>query len=138
MKNYMEIKIPSCSENEAVARGAIASFVLNLDPTIDQLNDIKTAISEAVTNAIVHGYQNKANGEIIIFAVQDNKEVTVKISDTGVGIDDVEKARQPFYTTSENDERSGMGFTVMETFMDSLEIISSVNGGTEIILKKVF
>lgn len=138
MKNYMEIKIPSCSENEAVARGAIASFVLNLDPTIDQLNDIKTAVSEAVTNSIVHGYKNRSDGEVVIFAEQDNKEVTVKITDTGVGIADVEKARQPFYTTASNDERSGMGFTVMETFMDSLEIISRVNGGTEIILKKVF
>ncbi len=138
MQNYLEMKLPAHSENEGVARGAVAAFVLCLDPTIDQLNDIKTAVSEAVTNAIVHGYSDSPEGIININAKLCDREVTVSVEDFGRGIEDIEQARQPFFTTATSEERSGMGFTVMETFMDSLEIVSKKGSGTTVILKKGF
>lgn len=134
--NEMRLDFQAMPENEAFARIAISGFVLPLNPTIEDLADIKTAVSEAVTNAIIHGYGNK-NGIIRICATYTkNGFLTVDIKDKGCGIRDIEHARQPFYTTSESEERSGMGFTVMESFMDSVEVRSIVGKGTTVRLTK--
>ncbi len=135
--NMMKIEFASKSQNESFARVAVAAFVSQLDPTIEEITDVKTAISEAVTNSIIHGYEN--NGGIVkIEAYIKDKEVTVIIEDDGTGIENVEIAMQPLYTSRPDLERSGMGFTVMETFMDSLEVYSEKNKGTRLIMKKVF
>jgi len=136
--NYMELKIPSKSQNEAFARVAVAAFVSQLDPTLDEVTEIKTAVSEAVTNSIIHAYEDKI-GEIIIKGkIYDNWIVEIEIIDYGKGIEDVELARQPLFTTKPDDERSGMGFTVMETFMDLVEVTSEINKGTIVkMLKKI-
>ena len=133
--NYIFVQFKSCSENEKMARQIIAHFVADLNPTIDELCDIKTAVSEAVTNAIVHGYNNK-NGVVFLNAEVIHNELVVEISDKGCGINDIEEAKQPLYTSQPELERSGMGFTVMETFMDSLEVISSPGAGTKVIMRK--
>ncbi len=136
MVNYMILKFKSISENESLARCAIASFIEPLSPTLIDIADIKTSVSEAVTNAIIHGYDAKADEIVEMSAVIENETLTVKIVDQGKGISDIEKARQPMYTTRPELERSGMGFTIMESFMDSVDIISSVDSGTTIVLKK--
>jgi stage II sporulation protein AB (anti-sigma F factor) len=123
---------------EGFARVAVAAFVSQLDPTIDELADIKTAVSEAVTNSIIHGYENKKEGIIRIEASISSNEVTITIIDNGRGIKDVEQAREPLYTSRPDLERSGMGFTVMETFMDSLNVESEFGKGTRVIMKKKF
>lgn len=133
--NYLFVQFKSCPENEKIARQIIAHFVADLNPTIDELCDIKTAISEAVTNAIVHGYSNK-NGIVFLNAEIIENELIVEIEDKGCGIANVEEAKQPLFTTQPELERSGMGFTVMETFMDSLEVISATDVGTKIIMRK--
>lgn len=133
--NKMRLEFPSKSKNESFARAAIAAFVSQLDPTIEEIADIKTALSEAVTNSIIHGYGNSA-GNIVIECEIMGKTVKLIVIDEGKGILDKEKARQPFYTESDSEERSGMGFTVMETFMDSLEIITEINKGTKLIMTK--
>ena len=135
--NMMKIEFLSKSENESFARVAVAAFASQLDPTIDEITDVKTAVSEAVTNSIIHGYDNKEN-IITVEAYMKDKELTVIISDNGVGIDNVDLARQPLYTSRPDLERSGMGFTVMESFMDSLVVESEKGKGTKIIMKKVF
>ncbi|ADQ41186.1 anti-sigma regulatory factor, serine/threonine protein kinase [Caldicellulosiruptor acetigenus I77R1B] len=128
--NYMELKIPSKAQNEAFARVAVAAFVAQLDPTLDEVTEIKTAVSEAVTNSIIHAYEDKI-GEIIIKGkIYENYVVEIEVIDFGKGIEDVELARQPLFTTKPDQERSGMGFTVMETFMDKLEVTSEVGKGT--------
>ena len=129
MKNRMLIKFDSVSENEGFARNVIASFLLPLNPGIGELTDIKTAVSEAVTNAIVHGYPDTV-GEVTMLAETDGENVHIVISDSGVGIDDLEAALEPFYTTKPDDERSGMGFTIIKTFMDEVKVISKQNAGT--------
>lgn len=135
--NMMKIEFLSKSENESFARVAVAAFVSQLDPTIEEITDVKTAVSEAVTNSIIHGYQNKE--EIIkIEAYIKERELMITICDNGVGIENIELARQPLYTSRPDLERSGMGFTVMETFMDKLEIYSEKNKGTRIVMKKKF
>lgn len=136
--NYMKIEFLSKSENEGFARVAVAAFVSQLDPTIEEITDVKTAVSEAVTNAIIHGYENKNEGTVKIEASIEKNELTVIVIDDGVGIEDVELAMQPLYTSRPDLERSGMGFTVMETFMDKLTVLSEANKGTKIIMKKVF
>ena len=138
LDNKVCIEFVSRSENEGFARVAVAAFVSQLDPTIDELADIKTAVSEAVTNSIIHGYENKKEGIIRIEASISSNEVTITIIDNGRGIKDVEQAREPLYTSRPDLERSGMGFTVMETFMDSLNVESEFGKGTRIIMKKKF
>ncbi len=135
MNNYIEIKLPALSKNEALARSIIAAFCVELNPTIDDIDDIKTAVSEAVTNCIVHAY-GKNDGDIYIRATIIDGVLTVEIKDFGIGIADISEARKPFFTTRPNEERSGMGFTVMETFMDTLEVKTNENGGTTVIMSK--
>lgn len=138
MDNKMKIEFLSKSQNEAFARVAVAAFVSQLDPTIDELSDVKTAVSEAVTNAIIHGYEEREDGIVTIETILENNEITITIEDNGIGIKDIEVARQPLYTSRPDLERSGMGFTVMETFMDSLEVCTEEGKGTKIIMKKNF
>lgn len=135
--NMFKIEFLSKSENESFARVAVAAFVSQLDPTIEEITDIKTAVSEAVTNAIIHGYENKI-GIVKIEAYLKDNMVTIEVIDEGVGIDNVEEAMQPLYTSRPDLERSGMGFTVMETFMDSLEVSSQKGKGTKVTMKKTF
>ena len=134
-KNGMVLKIPSLSENESFSRVVVGAFAARLNPTIEEIADIKTAVSEAVTNCIVHAYKGK-EGFIEIRASIDKRSITVEISDTGRGIEDIEQARQPFFSTVGGEERSGMGFTVMETFMDSVNVISQPGKGTTVIMRK--
>ncbi|WP_251860910.1 anti-sigma F factor [Clostridium sp. Marseille-Q2269] len=137
-ENKMKIEFLSKSENESFARVSVAAFISQLDPTIDEITDVKTAVSEAVTNSIIHGYENSKKGLVCIESEIRGREVTVIVSDNGDGIDNIELARQPLYTSRPDLERSGMGFTVMETFMDSLQVNSEKGKGTKIIMKKVF
>ncbi len=128
--------ILSCkSENEGLARMCISGFLMKLDPTIEELNDIKTALSEGVTNAIIHGYEQK-EGEVILKCRIEGRKVYIEIKDKGVGIENIEQATTPMYTSKPQLERSGMGFTIMETFMDDLEIISNKESGTIIRMHK--
>jgi stage II sporulation protein AB (anti-sigma F factor) len=136
-QNEMKLEIPSKSQNEAFARITVAAFAAQLDPTIEELSDVKTAVSEAVTNAIIHGYDGKL-GNIVIRAEIKDEVLTVEVEDFGIGIEDIEIAKQPLYTSKPELERSGMGFTVMESFMDSLVVESRVNNGTKIIMTKSF
>lgn len=133
--NEMKLEFLSKSNNEAFARITVAAFVSQLDPTIEELADIKTAVSEAVTNAIVHGYEDKSGIVKIVSKIKDN-EVTIEVSDNGKGIENVEVAKQPLYTTRPNLERSGMGFTIMESFMDKTEVESVLGLGTKVTMKK--
>lgn len=132
----MKLTIPSKSVNEGFARSAVAAFSLELNPSLDEINDIKTAVSEAVTNCIVHAYPNNENGEIIIESTIEDNSIHISVSDYGLGIEDIEKALQPFYSTRSSEERSGMGFTVMQTFMDEVKVFSAPNDGTKIEMCK--
>ena len=134
--NEMRLEFKSKSINESFARITVAAFVSQLDPTIEELSDIKTAVSEAVTNSIIHGYEEKGGVVKLICKIREN-EVFIEISDTGKGIENVEIAKQPLYTTKANLERSGMGFTIMDSFMDDLEVESILGLGTKITMKKV-
>lgn len=136
--NKISIEFLSKSQNEAFARVAIAAFVSQLDPTIEEITDVKTAVSEGVTNSIIHGYENSEDGIVKIDAKIKGKEVEIVISDFGKGIKDIEQAKEPLYTSRPDLERSGMGFTVMETFMDSLEVYSEEGKGTRVVIKKNF
>ena len=134
-KNEMYLEFDSKSANEAFARIAVAAFAAQLNPTLEEVADIKTAVSEAVTNAIIHGYENK-EGKIKLWCTLKENIVRIEIKDDGVGIADIEKAKEALYTTRPEWERSGMGFTFMETFMDHLYVESSVGEGTKIIMDK--
>ncbi|GAA0078738.1 anti-sigma F factor [Clostridium sp. CTA-5] len=136
--NKMSVEFLSKSQNEAFARVVVAAFVSQLDPTIAELTDVKTAVSEAVTNSIIHGYENRDDGTIRVEAEIHDSEVTIIIIDKGKGIDDIPKVMEPLYTSRPDLERSGMGFTVMETFMDSLLVESEEGKGTRVIIKKKF
>ena len=133
--NSIEIKMEAKPENEKLARNLIASFLLEINPSIEELTDVKTVISEVVTNSIVHGY-NKGKGEILLDAKLSGRYLFLKIRDFGVGIKDVKKAMEPFYTTKPDEERSGMGFTVMETFMDELKVLSDESKGVVVFMAK--
>lgn len=133
--NEMKIEFLSKSNNEAFARISVAAFVAQLDPTLEEIADIKTAVSEAVTNAIIHGYEEKMGIVKVVCKIRDN-EVLIEISDTGKGIENVEIAKQPLYTTKSNLERSGMGFTIMESFMDDVQVESVLGLGTKVTMKK--
>jgi len=134
-KETLRIELESRSKNEEFARVAVAVFVSRLDPTMEEIDDVKTAVSEAVTNAIIHGYQGK-EGLIYIEVTVMGQELTVEIRDTGVGIVDVKKAMEPMYTTDMTGERSGMGFSFMEAFMDEVQVISAPEEGTKVTMKK--
>ena len=134
MKDEIKLVMPSRSANEGFARVAVAAFVARLDPTIEELNDIKTAVSEAVTNCIVHAYKEKI-GNIYITAIIDGDNVKIRIRDRGCGIPDVEQAMEPLFTTG-GEERAGLGFAVMESFTDKLKVRSSVGMGTTVTMSK--
>ena len=137
MHNRMEVHFLSQAQNEAFARVAIAAFAVQLNPTLPEMADIKTAVSEAVTNAIVHGYRGREDGMVHMQAeFSDHRLLTVSVSDEGCGIRDVEAAMQPFYSTGDGAERSGMGFCVMQTFMDAVEVTSAVDEGTTVLMRK--
>ena len=136
MKNEMRTEFLSTSENESFARMVAAAFVLELDPTMEELSEIKTAISEAVTNAIIHGYENAENKFITITGRTTDNVVIFTVSDKGTGIENIKKAREPLYSGAKNSERSGMGFTIMEAFMDYISVESSLGQGTSVIMKK--
>ncbi len=133
--NEMNLEFLSKSRNEAFARITVAAFAAQLDPTIEELADIKTAVSEAVTNSIIHGYEDNEGIVRIKSRILDNT-IEIEVSDNGKGIEDIELARKPLYTTKANLERSGMGFTIMESFMDEVDIESVVGLGTKILMKK--
>lgn len=133
--NEMKIEFISKSSNEAFARIAVAAFASQLDPTIEELADIKTAVSEAVTNCIIHGYDKKQGIVKIVSKLKEN-EIIIEISDKGKGIENIDEAKEPLYTTKANLERSGMGFTIMESFMDKMEVESIVGLGTKVKMSK--
>jgi stage II sporulation protein AB (anti-sigma F factor) len=136
VKNVMNLQFSALSQNESFARVTVAAFIAQLDPTMDELTEIKTVVSEAVTNAIIHGYDNNPNGIVYITVSIEDHFVEMTIKDIGIGIEDVEEARQPLFTTKPDLERSGMGFTIMENFMDEIEVHSQPGSGTEIQLRK--
>ncbi|MEK4228903.1 anti-sigma F factor [Solibacillus sp. FSL H8-0538] len=136
MDNEMTLTFLARSENEGLARMAVTSFVAQLDPTIDELSECKTIISEAVSNAIIHGYAGNPNGVITVHAVRDFDVISVAIKDEGCGIADIEQAKEPLFTTKSEIERSGMGFTIMESFSDHLQVESVIGEGTVITFTK--
>lgn len=133
--NEIKLEFVSKSCNEAFARIAVAAFASQLDPTIEEIADIKTAVSEAVTNCIIHGYENKEGIVKLHCMIKDNNLI-IEVSDNGVGIEDINIAKEPLYTSKPNLERSGMGFTIMQSFMDELNVESVLNLGTKITMKK--
>lgn len=136
MKNSMSLQFSALSQNESFARITVAAFVAQLDPTMDELTEIKTVVSEAVTNAIIHGYESDPNGIVYLAVTLEDNVVELTIKDEGIGIEDVEEAKQPLFTTKPELERSGMGFTIMENFMDEMKIVSHKGEGTIVTLKK--
>ena len=135
IENQVTLEFPSRSANEGFARAAAACFAAQLDPTLEELEDIKTAVSEAVTNAIVHGYPDAIGGVTLKLRVLAGNVLELTVKDHGRGIPDVDKARQPMFTTG-GEERSGMGFTIMESFMDKVTVRSAVNKGTTVVMRK--
>lgn len=137
MKNKVIIKFDSKSENEQLARSCISAIMLPINPSVSELGDVKTAVSEAVTNAIVHGYPDSL-GEVTMEIELTKEQIHIKVIDEGVGIENAEKALEPFYTTKAEQERAGMGFTIMKTFMDEFRVESVLNKGTCVYLTKKF
>ena len=139
--NEMKLRLPAKSVNEGVCRAVISAFAAELNPTVEELGDLRCAVSEAVTNAIVHGYKGASDSDscyiYISVRLYDTREITVEISDNGCGIEDVEQAMTPMYTTGEVGERCGMGFLVMESFTDSLSVKSKVGKGTTVLMRKI-
>ena len=133
--NKMSIKMESRSVNEGFARQTVAAFIAQLDPTVEELGDIKTIVSEAVTNAIVHGYRDRLGYITVTVRLFENRVAEIKVKDSGCGIPDVEQARQPMFTTGD-EERSGMGFTIMESFMDAVKVRSTPGNGTVVTLRR--
>ena len=137
MDNKMRVEFYSRPENESFARGAVSAFIAYTDPTIEELTEIKTAVSEAVSNAVIHGYPDNREGIISVECrVSDDRRVVIIVADYGVGIENIERAKEPLFTTGKPDERSGMGFTIMESFMDKLEIESTKGHGTSVTMLK--
>ena len=136
MSNIMEVKFSAKSENESLARVIVASFAAKLDPTIDELSDIKTAVSEAVTNAIIHGYEEDESKFVHLRCELIENTIKIVVEDYGKGIEDVEEARQPMFTSKPELERSGMGFSFMESFMDDVQVASIVGEGPKVIMTK--
>lgn len=135
MKNEMRVEFDAKSVNEGFARVAVAAFLTQLNPTLDEIADVKTAVSEAVTNAIIHGYESK-EGKVYLDCKIEADVATIIVEDKGVGMEDVEKAMEPFYTTKPELERSGMGFAFMEAFMDDMQVESKVGKGTRVTMSK--
>ena len=136
MENRMELHFDALAQNEAFARVTIAAFAVQLNPTLPEMADLKTAVSEAVTNAIVHGYRDRGGVVEMTAFYGEDRQLTVQIRDRGCGIRDVEAAMQPFYSTGDGAERSGMGFCVMQTFMDAVEVDSVPGEGTTVTMRK--
>ena len=134
-ENYVTVEFLSRSSNEGFARVAAAGFAAQLDPTLDELGDIKTAVSEAVTNAIVHAYPDKLGKIVLKLKIREVNVLEITVRDWGKGIEDIQQAREPLFTTG-GEERSGMGFTIMESFMDRVNIRSAVNRGTSVVMRK--
>ncbi|HAP78976.1 MAG TPA: anti-sigma F factor [Ruminococcus sp.] len=134
--NEVKFSVPSLSVNESVARAVVSSFLIQADPSVEELSEIRTVVSEAVTNAVVHGYRNsKGIIEITVRFLRD-REVYIKVRDRGCGIEDIERAMQPLFTTAPEEERSGLGFSVMQSFTDSLKVKSQSGKGTTVIMRK--
>ncbi|MBQ4429393.1 MAG: anti-sigma F factor [Clostridia bacterium] len=136
MDNMIKLEFLSLSKNESFARAAAAAFIAPLDPTIEELADVRTAVSEAVTNAVIHGYRNGL-GNVMMELTLKGRLFTVRVEDKGCGIEDIELAMKPFYTTGNRSERSGMGFAVMAAFMDKLKVESKLGSGTTVIMEKL-
>ncbi|MEG0051494.1 MAG: anti-sigma F factor [Terrisporobacter sp.] len=136
MSNMLEVKFSAKSENESLSRVIVASFAAKLDPTLDEISDIKTAVSEAVTNAIIHGYDEDESKFVYLRCEIKDRTIKVVVEDRGNGIEDVEEAMQPMYTSKPELERSGMGFSFMESFMDNLDVISIQGEGTKVVMTK--
>ena len=134
-ENYMVMEFLSRSSNESFARTAVATFAAQLDPTLDEIGDIKTAVSEAVTNSIVHGYPNTLGKIVVKVRILEKNTLEISVRDWGCGIENVDKAREPMFTTG-GEERSGMGFTIMESFTDRMRVKSSVGRGTTVVMQK--
>lgn len=137
MKNYVKMEFEAVLSNVTFARGALVSFLVDLDLNLHYVNEIKTIVSEAVTNAIVHGYSGHTNGRVVLsIELHNDDKLLMIIEDFGNGIEDIEKAREPLFTTKLAEERAGLGFTIMDIFSDDLEVISKVNEGTKVIITK--
>lgn len=136
IENEMKLSFPSKSRNEAFARAAVSAFIMSLDPTVEELSDLKTAVSEAVTNCIVHGYRHGGGTIYIIARILEGRRVSVKIRDKGCGIEDVPRAMQPLFTTAPEEERAGLGFAVMQSFCDKVRVTSAPGKGTSVTLEK--
>lgn len=134
--NEIKLSFPSLSENERFSRLAVSGFASQLDPQVDEISDIKTAVSEAVTNSIVHAYKNEIGKIELVARIYDDNVIYIKIKDHGCGIPDIKKAMEPLFTTSPEEERAGLGFAVMESFMDKLKVLSKEGKGTSVILTK--
>ena len=135
-ENILEIKFPSYSKNEGLSRSLVSAFIMQMDPTVNELADLKCAVSEAVTNSIVHGYKEQSGTIYIRIQCFPERVIKIEIRDKGCGIDDIKTAMQPLYTTDPEGERSGMGFTVMETFCDKVRVVSKKGKGTKVVLTK--
>ena len=135
MRNYMKVSFDAKSINESLARVIVMGFMTDMNPTLDELQDVKTAVSEAVTNAIIHGYQDE-DKQVEMVCEREDQKLTITIEDHGVGIENVEQAREPFFTTKPDMERSGMGFAFMESFMDQVEVYSKLGEGTRVTMTK--
>lgn len=136
MDNEFKLYFLAVSENEALARIAATAFVTPLNPTLSQLTELKTAVSEAVTNAIIHGYPGDEKGQVLLSMYRDKSLITLEVKDWGCGIEDVEQAKEPLFTSQPEMERSGMGFTIMESFMDELTVESTKGSGTRVTMRK--
>ncbi|MBR5681876.1 MAG: anti-sigma F factor [Ruminococcus sp.] len=136
MLNEIKFKMPSLSVNEAAARAVVSSFLIQADPTVEELSDIRTAVSEAVTNAVVHGYRHKKGDIELTVRLLPEREVYIRIKDKGCGIADIEQAMEPLFTTAPEEERSGLGFSVMQSFMDRLKVKSAPEKGTTVTMRK--
>ena len=146
MENVLKMEFSALAENEAFARAAATAFVMPLDPTVEEVTEIKTAVSEAVSNCVIHGYgelctdesfaKNESPTIVMECALEKGNRLTIKIEDKGVGIDDIDQAMEPLFTTGDDEERSGMGFTVMQSFMDRLKVRSVKGEGTTVIMTK--
>ena len=136
LTNHVKITLPAIVGNEGFARAAVAAFCTPLSPSLEEINDIKTAVSEAVTNVIVHAYPDKNGIVEIEAAIYDDNVISITVSDEGIGLKDIGQAKKPFFTTKSAEEHSGMGFTIMEAFMDELDVRSEVGRGTVIVMRK--
>jgi len=136
IKNHFKLVIPARSQNESFARTAVSAFASQLDPTVEEINDIKAAVSEAVTNCIVHAYGDELGMIEIVSQIKSDNVIYIRIKDRGCGIEDIAQARTPLFTTCEQGERAGLGFAVMESFMDKLRVYSRIDKGTTITMSK--